>query len=188
VSVPFLQKITKIPVIGVIEPGSKAAVQNSNSQKIGIIGTMGTVKSGAYQKQIKKLNPKAKIFHQACSLFVQLAEDGWTDNKVSLMVADTYLSGLKKSGIDSLIMGCTHYPILKKTIAKTMGRGIKLIDPGEETAACVKQTLEEMSLINKQPKKGSHKFFVTDFPNNFKEISERFLGQKIKEVKKIKLH
>lgn len=187
ISVPFLSKITSIPVIGVIEPGATAATQVTKNHKIGVIGTRATISSGAYQKQIKKLDKKAKVFSQNCSLFVQMAEDGWIDNKIAELTAKEYLSGLKKSGIDTMIMGCTHYPILRNTIQKTVGKSIKLIDPGEETAEEVKSTLFSKNLLNKQKKVGYHKFYVTDFPVNFKEISERFLGKKIKEVKKIKL-
>jgi glutamate racemase len=116
-----------------------------------------------------------------------LAEDGWTDNKIAYLTAEEYLKDLKKSKIDTLILGCTHYPILKKTIAKVMGSNVKLIDSGEETAKVVKIILEDRNLLSKRYKKGNHKFFVTDFPNNFKSISERFLGKKINNVKKVKL-
>ena len=152
-----------------------------------VIGTLGTIKSKSYNKQIKKFDIKPEIYSQSCSLFVQLAEDGWTDNTIAYLTAKEYLQKLKNSGIDTLILGCTHYPILKKTIRKAIGKNIKLIDSGEETAKEVKIFLEKNSLLNKQKKTGVHKFFVTDFPNNFKTISERFLGIKMKDVKKIKL-
>lgn len=187
ISVPFLRKITKIPIIGVIEPGAYAATLSSKSGKIGVIGTRATINSGAYQKEIRKLNKKSKVYSQSCSMFVQLAEDGWTDNQVAKLTAKEYLSDLKKSSIDTLIMGCTHYPILRDTIQETVGKKIQLIDPGEETAKEAQRILEDNSLLNPQKKNGYHKFFVTDFPVNFKQISERFLGKKIKEVKKVKL-
>ena len=187
VAVPFLQKITKIPVIGVIIPSSKAALEKTKNNRIGVIGTLGTIKSNAYRKQIKKYKNNVKIHQQPCSLFVQLAEDGWTDNKIAELTAKEYLSGLKKMKVDTIILGCTHYPILKNTIKKVLGISITLIDSGEETAKEVKVILEKKNLLNKQKKKGIHKFFVTDFPNNFKQISERFLGKKIPIVKKVKL-
>ena len=118
VAVPFLQKITKIPVIGVIDPGSKASVEKTKNNKIGVIGTMGTIKSNAYRKQVKKYRNDVEISSQACSLFVQLAEDGWTDNKIAELTAKEYLSGFKDIGVDTVILGCTHYPILKNTIEK----------------------------------------------------------------------
>jgi glutamate racemase len=187
ISVPFLSKITKIPVIGVIGPGASAAIQTTKNHKIGVIGTRATINSAAYEKEIRKLSSRAKVFSQNCSLFVQMAEDGWTDNKVADLTAREYLASLKKSDIDTLIMGCTHYPILRNTIQKVIGKRIHLIDPGEETAKKVKTTLDDSGLLNEQKREGYHKFFVTDFPVNFKEVSERFLGKKINEVKKIKL-
>lgn len=187
VAVSFLGKITKIPVIGVISPGSKAAVESTKSGKIGVIGTYGTVKSKSYNKEIRRYSGSISIYSQSCSLFVQLAEDGWTDNKIAKLTAEEYLKDLKKKKIDTLILGCTHYPILKKTIGKVMGKNVKLIDSGEETAKVVKSILEQNDLLSKRKKKGTHKFFVTDFPNNFKPISERFLGKKINDVKKVKL-
>jgi glutamate racemase len=178
VAVPFLQKITKIPVIGVLIPGSEAAVNKTKNNKVGIIGTRGTVNSGAYKNQIHKANKNVKVFSQACSLFVQLAEDGWTDNKIAELTAREYLGNIKQEGIDTMILGCTHYPILKNTIRKIVGNRINLIDSGEETA----------KEVNNQKKKREHKYFVTDFPNNFHQIAERFLGKKIKNIKLVKLH
>jgi len=187
VAVPFLQKITKIPVTGVISPGAKAAVQKTRNNKIGVIGTTGTIKSKSYNRQINKFSKFSEIHSQPCSLFVQLAEDGWTENLIAYLTAKEYLKNLKETGVDTLILGCTHYPILKRTISKIMGKEIKLIDSGEETAKEVKNFLEKNNLLNTRKKQGEHKFYVTDFPNNFKKISERFLGRKIKNVKKIKL-
>ena len=116
ISVPFLSKITTVPVLGVINPGASAATQTTKNHKIGVIGTRATINSEAYQKQIKKLDKKAKVFSQNCSLFVQLAEDGWTDNEIAELTAKEYLTDIKKSGIDTMILGCTHYPILRDTI------------------------------------------------------------------------
>jgi glutamate racemase len=187
VAVPFLQKITKLPVEGVIIPGSKSGAERTKNNRVGVIGTLGTIKSNAYKKAIKKINPSVNVYSQPCSLFVQLAEDGWTDNKIAELTAQEYLKNLTKCNIDTLILGCTHYPILKNTIRKVMGNKVQLIDSGEETAIEVKKVLTEKSLLNTQKKKGIHKFFVTDFPNNFKQISERFLGRNIRDVKKVKL-
>jgi glutamate racemase len=188
VAVPFLQKITKVPVTGVLIPGSEAAVRKSRNGKIGVIGTRGTINSQSYKKQIHKTDKSTKVFQQACSLFVQLAEDGWTENRIAELTAIEYLKDIRKSGIDTLILGCTHYPILKKTISKVVGKGIKLIDSGEETAKQVKDILTAGNLLNTGKKKGEHRFFVTDFPNNFHQIAERFLGKKIKNVKLAKIN
>ena len=187
VAVPFLQKITKLPVIGVIVPGSKASVEKTKNNKIGVIGTQGTINSQAYKKEIHNITPDIEVFSQACSLFVQLAEDGWTNNKIAELTAKEYLNNIKDIGIDTLILGCTHYPLLKDTIGKIMGKSVKLIDSGEETAKEVKKILESKNLLSTQKKKGYHKFFVTDFPNNFRSILERFLGKKNVNVKKVKI-
>jgi glutamate racemase len=188
VALPYLRKISNVPLIGVIKPGCKAAIAQTNNFKIGVIGTLGTIQSYAYKTQIHKYDRNIDIFSKACSLFVQLAEDGWTENKIAEMIAKEYLSDFKNLKIDTLILGCTHYPILKKTISKVLGKRIKLIDSGEETAKEVRRILEEKNLLNTQKKNGQHKFYVTDFQKKFKEISERFLGQPIHNVKKVKLN
>ena len=187
VALPYLKRISNVPVLGVIKPGSKAAVSVTNNFKIGVIGTLGTIQSFAYKTQIHQFDRNIEVFSKACSLFVQLAEDGWTENKISEMIAKEYLSDFKNLKIDTLILGCTHYPVLKKVISKVIGKKIKLIDSGEEAAKEVKRILEQENLINKQKKNGQHKFFVTDFQKKFKEISERFLGQPIHDVRKVKL-
>ena len=188
VAVPFLQKITKVPVIGVIIPGSEAAVKATKNNRIGIIGTRGTINSGSYCKLINKINSNIKVYSEACSLFVQLAEDGWTDNEIAELTAKEYLTGFKKQRVDTMILGCTHYPILKKAIGNVLGSKIKLIDSGEETAKEVKYILAKRNLLNTKKKKGVHRFFVTDYPNNFHQIAERFLGKKINNVRLVKLH
>jgi glutamate racemase len=180
--------MSNVPVIGVIKPGSKAAVSMTNNFKIGVIGTLGTIQSFAYKTQIHKIDRDVQVFSKACSMFVQLAEDGWTENKIAGMIAREYLSGFKSLNIDTLILGCTHYPILKKIISKILGKKIKLIDSGEETAKEVKRILLQENLLNPQKKNGRHKFYVTDFQKKFKEISERFLGQPIHDVRKVKLN
>jgi glutamate racemase len=184
---PYLRKISNVPVLGVIKPGCKAAIAKTDNFKIGIIGTLGTVQSFAYKTQIHKFDRNIDVFSRACSLFVQLAEDGWTENKIAELIAKEYLSDFKRLNIDTLILGCTHYPILKKIISKVLGKKIILIDSGEETAKEVRRILEQENLLNTQKKNGQHKFYVTDFQKKFKEISERFLGQPIRDVRKVKL-
>ena len=183
----FLQKITKVPVIGVIIPGAEASVNVTKNKKIGVIGTPATISSNAYKNRIVAKDKKIKVFSKSCSLFVQLAEDGWTDNKIAELVAKEYLESFKASGIDTLILGCTHYPILKNTIKKVLGKNIKLVDSGEETAKKVKDILVKENLLNGSSAPGKHSFYATDFPLKFREISERFLGKKIRGVKKVQL-
>ncbi|CAN5598604.1 glutamate racemase [soil metagenome] len=183
----FLQKITKVPVIGVIIPGAEASASVTVNRKVGVIGTPATIRSDAYKNQILKKDKKIKVYSRSCSLFVQLAEDGWTDNKIAQLAAEEYLNDFKDLGIDTLILGCTHYPILKNTIKKVLGKKITLVDSGEETAKKVKDILIKEGILNHGKRSGKHEFYATDFPLKFKEISERFLGKEIRNVKKVKL-
>lgn len=189
VSMPTLRRHFHIPIIGVIEPGAKSAVKLSKNMNIGVIGTLGTIASNTYKKAIRKFNPKAKVFQKACSLFVQLAEDGWHGTKIAQSVSDEYLKAMKQHQIDALILGCTHYPLLKNVIQKSIGKQVKLIDSGKETAKEVKILLEKKGLLNKQNINSSNNsiFFVSDFQHKFKEVSQRFLSRELNRVQKVKL-
>jgi glutamate racemase len=189
VSLPTLRRHFHIPIIGVIEPGSKAAVRISINKEIGIIGTHGTVNSGSYAKTLRKLNKSIRLKQKACPLFVQLAEDGWTENHIAQLIADEYLKDILKNKIDTLILGCTHYPLLKKVIRRSVGNEITLIDSGIETARETKRILENKNLLNMHklnPREHSV-YYVSDFPHRFRELSKRFLGQELKYIHKIKL-
>lgn len=172
-----LKKALAIPVIGVIEPGAKAAVKATRLNRIGVIGTEGTIRSGAYTGAIKALNPAVSTFTKACPLFVPLVEEGWAGDEVTGMVAGRYLDEFKISGIDTLVLGCTHYPLLKETIARVMGDGVTLIDSAESTAEEVKRVLLDLGLLNRGGRKGAHRFFVTDSPERFIAVGRRFFGE-----------
>ncbi|MGH2575717.1 MAG: glutamate racemase [Ignavibacteria bacterium] len=189
VSLPTLKRHFHIPIIGVIEPGAKSAVENSGNKKIGVIGTIGTISSNAYKKALKKIMPGLKVHQKACSLFVHLAEDGWNKNKIAQDISNEYLQSFSEHNIDTLILGCTHYPLLKDVIQNSVGIKVKLIDSGRETAKEVKRILEKKSLVNKntQYQKNNSLFYVSDFPHKFKEVSQRFLSKKLKIVHKVKL-
>jgi glutamate racemase len=189
VSIPTLRKHFHIPIIGVIEPGAKSAVSYSRNLNIGVIGTLGTVSSNSYKKAIKKLSRKAKVHQKPCSLFVQLAEDGWQKKRIAELISNEYLNGLKKQNIDTLILGCTHYPLLKDVIQKSIGKNVRLIDSGRETAKEVKILLERKGLLNKETsnKRNHSIFYVSDFPHKFKEVSQRFLSRDLDRVQKVKL-
>ncbi len=189
VSLNTLKKHLSIPVIGVIEPGAKAAASKSITKKIGVIGTLGTVNSKAYVKEIKKKQPKAIVYQKSCPLFVQLAEEGWNNNKIAQVVADEYLKEVSRKKIDTLILGCTHYPLLKNVIQKSVGEKVWLIDSGKETAKKVKDLLSKKGLLNNNlMSKGNHSvFYVSDFPHKFKEVSQRFLGKELKHIFKVEL-
>jgi len=183
-SLDFLKRCFKVPIIGVIEPGARCAVSSTRNNRIGVIGTHATVSSGAYEKAVKKIAPKDFVFTQSCPLFVPLVEEGWTDKKVAYDIAEIYLKPLKSKNIDTLVMGCTHYPILRKVIQKVAGAKVLLIDSAREVAKEAKAVLDSCGTINRFSKKGEHNFFVSDEPGRFIKIGERFLKKKIKCVKR----
>lgn len=189
VSLPTLKRHFHIPIIGVIEPGAKTAVETTSSNNVGVIGTLGTVKSNAYKKALKKNNRRVNVFQHPCPLFVHLAEDGWNKNKIAQMISDEYLRSFKGKNIDTLILGCTHYPILKEVIQNSAGKKVTLIDSGKETAKEVERILEKKHLMNshKMNEKNHSVFYVSDFPHKFKEVSQRFLSKELKHVHKVKL-
>lgn len=168
-----------IPIVGVIDPGAKSAVQSSENGKIGVIATEGTIASRAYVRAIKELDSSVEIFEKACPLFVSLVENDeiYTDKARSIVYE--YLSSVKDKGIDTLILGCTHYPFLVDAITEVMGPYVKLIFPAEEIALEVQRILTEMDLLNTDNPSPTHRFFVTGKPRCFKKIGERFFGEKL---------
>ncbi len=185
-SLNTLKKIVNIPVIGVIKPGSVSAINNTKNNKIGVIGTEGTIKSDAYPKQIKKLNKKIQCYSQSCQLFVPLVEEGWLNSEVTNKIIKIYLKDIVAKNIDTLILGCTHYPLLKKSIQKIIGNKIKIVDSATAVADSVKSLLEKNKLI-KQKGIGKYKFFVSDSPEKFKNLGSKFLGNRINKVVKVEL-
>lgn len=185
VALDALRRSCDIPVLGVIEPGAKAALAATRNGRIGIIGTEGTIRSGSYPAAISRLEKKAWVFSHACPLFVPLVEEGWIDHKVTDLVAQEYLSGMTAKKIDTLVLGCTHYPLLKNVLQKTAGPSIKLIDSAATTAEEVMQTLTAAGMHNTQARAGKHRFFVSDIPHKFKEVGRRCLGRPITPVEKV---
>jgi glutamate racemase len=180
----FLKRCFKVPIIGVIEPGAKCAVSRTRNRRIGVIGTSATIASGAYEKAIKKISPGNSVFASSCPLFVPLVEEGWIDNPVAYTIARIYLKSLKAKNIDTLIMGCTHYPILRRVIKDAMGAKVLLIDSAREVAKEARLVLDSCGLLSRMSKKGEHRFFVSDEPGRFIKMGEKFLKKKIKCVKR----
>jgi glutamate racemase len=186
-ALPAIRAAVRCQVVGVIEPGARAAVKVSGSagKRIGVIATESTVKSGVYAAAIKHLDPQATVIERACPLFVSLAEEGWAETDVARSVAAEYLWDLEKSGIDSLVLGCTHYPILRGVIQGAVGEAVKLIDSGEAAAQQVESWLAD-SAVAHQPREDSEPerqlcddldhFYVTDAAERFARVAERFLG------------
>jgi glutamate racemase len=185
VALDVVQKRSRVPVVGVIIPGAEAAVRNSKSGRIGVIGTVGTINSNAYVNAIRQASPKAKVFSAACPLFVPLVEEGWTDHKATELIAKEYLFPLTLEKIDTLVLGCTHYPLLKSVIDSVLHKQVTLVDSGEATAKVVAELLEKEGLENKSPQRPNLQFFVSDFPLKFAEVGERFLGEKLGKVERV---
>ena len=185
-ALPAIRSALKIDVVGVIGPGARAAAALSKGKRIGVVATESTVQSGAYTRAIKKTDANATIIERACPLFVPLAEEGWADNEVARTIAESYLADLR-SKTDTLVLGCTHYPILRDVIQQTIGEEVELIDSGEATAAEVKTLLKEKGLARLTPPTGALErqlcddldhFYVTDAADRFARVAERFLGSK----------
>ena len=187
VALPTLRRALPIPVVGVIEPGAKRAAEVTRSGVIGVIGTSGTIRSSAYSRAIKRLNPAISVLAKPCPLFVPLAEEGWTDNDVARMTARLYLEELREAQVDTLVLGCTHYPLLKKVIAEVMGPDVTLVDSAAETARTVATILQEKRLLRPPAELGNHHYYVTDVPAGFIRVGNRFLGGKLGDVYQISL-
>jgi len=186
-ALPMLRERFPLPVIGVIEPGARAAVRASASGRIGVIGTSGTIASGAYERAIRALRPGAEVTSRACPLFVPLVEEGWLDTPATRLVADEYLRPLAELGCDALVLGCTHYPLLKPLIAQVMGTGVALIDSAEETAAAAREALRASDLLAPAGGAGGCRFIASDAPDQFLRVGQLFLGDAIERVEKVTL-
>lgn len=184
VALPALRENHSLPIIGVIEPGARKAVATTKTGKVGVIGTEGTIKSGAYERAIKAISPEIIVTSKPCPLFVPLAEEGWTDNEVALSAAEIYLREFK--GVDTLVLGCTHYPLLKGVISEVMGDKVKLIDSGEETALEVQRALQDQGAL-KTGGVGTRTFYVTDIPERFVKVGLRFLGGELNHVERVEI-
>ncbi len=188
-ALPQLRKNFHVPILGVIEPAVQKALTSTKSFRIGVIGTRATIESQAYEKLFSHLHPTAHIFSKACPLFVPLVEENWIHHPETFSIAQTYLSGLKEHHIDTLILGCTHYPLLADIIQKVMGPEVILINSAQSTAqACVKLLKEASPQKNSSPSsKVQYQFYVTDEPEHFQQRGEKFLGQTISQVEKANL-
>jgi len=184
VALDVVQRHAKVPAVGVILPGARMAVEATRKKRIGIIGTITTILSDAYTHAIRQLDSAVTVTGQPCPLFVPLVEEGWFDHHATELIAKEYLFPLKLQKVDTLVLGCTHYPLLKEVIGKAMGDGVTLIDSGEAAAANVEQELRERGLLNPSKHKGNLQFFLSDMPHKFAEIGERFLGQKLGRVRR----
>lgn len=181
VALPAVREELRMPVLGVVEPGARAAARVSRTGRIGVIGTQGTVRSGAYQEAIRRERPGAEVIAQACPLFVPLAEEGWTDpdDEIVRGIVHRYLAPLGDARVDTLVLGCTHYPLLKAAIARELP-GVALVDSAEAIAAEVLGRLGAGTGNG-----GVHRFFVTDQPERFTPLAGRFLGRPVERAEHV---
>lgn len=185
-SLDALQKKFATPIIGVIEPGARQALKRTKNGRIGVIGTKATIGSASYEACLKTLDPSVKVYSEACPLFVPLVEEGWLEGEVVSKVARTYLDKLKAFKIDTLILGCTHYPLLTKVIQKAVGEKVRIVNSAEETAKEAKALLSRLGLADTRKKRSTDvRFYVSDEPEQFRALGERFLGRSIQSVAKV---
>ncbi len=176
-----------IPVLGVIEPGAQAAVRATRTGRVGVIGTAGTIRSERYREALQCQDPSITVFSQACPLFVPLTEEGWTTGDVPKTVAEAYLAPLLENNIDTLVLGCTHYPLLKEVIAQAVGEAVTLVDSADETALVVQESLEALKLCCETPLLPQFRFLVSDAPSDFEQVGQRFLGHVMQEAEWVNL-
>jgi glutamate racemase len=182
-ALPAIRRAVKVPVIGVIEPGARAALAVTRGGRIGVIGTEATVKSAAYPKALKKLSRRSRVASAACPLFVPLVEEGWWTGPVVEAVARKYAAPLRKARVDTVILGCTHYPFLKPVLAGALGPRVRLIDSAEETARETERVLSKMGLRAPKGRRGRREFFASDAPKRFARLGRRMLGAAVNTVK-----
>lgn len=181
-----LNKKFDVPIVGVIEPGAQKAIKITKNKKIGVIATSATIGSGKYEEALKSIDKSIKAISVACPLFVPLVEEGWTNQQVTKDIAGIYFKKLKKENVDAMILGCTHYPLLKNVVSKVVGKKVALVDSAKEVALQVKNILDESSNRRELKKKSSLRIFVSDKPQSFMRIAKSFLGCKIDEISCLK--
>ncbi|MBI3314957.1 MAG: glutamate racemase [Candidatus Omnitrophica bacterium] len=179
-----LQRKFSVPIVGVIEPGVRKAAVSTRNKKVGIIATQSTIKSGRYVSKILDLDGRITVTSKACPLFVPLVEEGRFDHPVTVSVAQEYLKDMKRAKVDTLILGCTHYPLLKGVLGRVVGPKVNLVDSATEVAGAVKDILVRKGLLRMALKPARHTFLVSDEPELFKRLAVRFLGCGVKNVQR----
>ena len=182
-----LQAESPVPVIGVIEPGAGAAAATGGDRPIGVIGTAGTIASNAYAKAIRRSRPEARVEQKACPLFVPLVEEGWFEHPAAELIAREYLAPLTAAGIGALVLGCTHYPLLKPLLQRVLGPDVRLIDSGEETARVVVSSIRDRGLEAPDGGPATHRFVVSDDEARFRAVGARFIGDRLSRAEVVPL-
>ncbi len=176
-TIPALKRASSVPIVDVLKPAVIRAAKSTRGKRIGVIGTRATISSAAYEKRIKGIDASLRVISRACPLFVPLVEEGWFESASTLSIARTYLLPLKKEKVDTLILGCTHYPMLKKVISRVMGSGVRLVDSAAEVAVEVKKFLGKREMFSDRKVKPRTMFYVTDEPISFKALGAGFLNE-----------
>ncbi len=176
-SLESLRQMFDVPLFGVVLPGVQEAIAATKNGKIGIIGTAATIRSGAYARLIQEQRPDMQVFSKACPLFVPLAEEGFVQNTIAQLTAKEYLGELTEKGIDALVLGCTHYPLLKRCIGETVGESVRLVDPARATAMQLKDFLQQKDALHAPTQEGKRSFYCSDDAANFSALCERALKQ-----------
>jgi len=186
-AVPTSQPRSRIPIVGVVAPGAAAAVATTGSGRVGVIGTEGTIRNGAYERAIERLRPGTVVHSNPCPLFVALAEEGWTEGEVVSLVAEEYLSPLRRADVDTLILGCTHYPLLRSAIQRAMGEHVELVDSAPATAEVVAELLQDSGRTAPAGSRGRIRLQATDNPERFRIVGSRFLEREVGPVEVVDL-
>ena len=186
-ALPMLRGELPFPVVGVVEPGARAAVAATRNGEVGVIGTTGTINSGAYERAIKAIAPGTAVVARACPLFVPLVEEGWLDTEATRLIAREYLAPMVSEHADTLVLGCTHYPLLKPLLAEILGADVQLIDSAHETAAETGRVLRDAGLCAAGDAVPVHRFIASDAPEQFLRLGQRFLGAAVDRVETLTL-
>lgn len=186
-SLELAQQHYDIPIIGVIEAGARTAAYTTKNKKVGVIGTEGTINSKAYELEIQNIDKNIEIIGKACPLFVPIVEEGWSESEIAYLTAQKYLEELQKINIDSLVLGCTHYPLLTNTVSKVMGPEVMLVNPARETAKDLKEILIKSNLTREDDTNISYKYYVSDGPEKFAQIGQEFLKKAITGIEQIEI-
>ena len=174
-----------IPIVEVVQPGAVAAVNETKNKKIGVIGTIATIESGVYEKAIKRLDSTVEVHSKACPLFVPLVEEGWWDNDIAYRIAQEYMEPLKEKGIDTLVLGCTHYPLLKNVISKVMGDGVKLVNSALEVAKVVKEVIDVRKIERDKNVAPVYRYYTSDSVKKFESLGNSILNGKIRSAERV---
>jgi glutamate racemase len=180
-----LRATLPVPVIGVIEPGARAAVQATTTGRVGVIGTAGTIRSGAYDLAVRRMLPDARVYAQPCPLFVPVVEEGWRTHPAARLIAEEYLKPVREMDVDVLILGCTHYPLLHDLVAEIMGESVRLVDSAGETASEVEALLDELGMRRDSGEPPLYTFIASDSPLRFRDVGRVFIGDMLTSVEHV---